>query len=183
MLVPVLTFPCLTGHHCKVSKKAAGVTMSTAPVSTAPVDRSLMEPGIMVNRWCHLCPGGLGVWKRSVFVGVQSFCFTLKIFLLGSPKKPTEQQKQHVFQLVVPRYFFFFFRAFLDPYGSLVDLFFRHGTKKGRPTGKLGSPPLCGRFQKPRQVFWFWCHFTRWRWSVGGVRSWGKFVRDRSWGI
>ena len=75
MFVPVLTFPCLTGHHCKGLKKS-GLWQCKQLQCKRPVDRSLMEPGIMVNRWCHLCPGGLAVWKRSVLVGVQSFCFT-----------------------------------------------------------------------------------------------------------
>lgn len=138
--------------------------MSTAPVSTAPVDRSLMEPGIMENRWCHLCPGGLGVWKRSVFVGVQSFCFTLKIISLGSPpQKPKKQRKQHVFKLVVPRCFFCFGRFWTHmgpPCGFIfssweaagethLQPFF--GDQKRTKHGKLGDS-VKRPFPKPRGV-------------------------------
>lgn len=153
--------------------------MSTAPVSTAPVDRSLMEPGIMENRWCHLCPGGLGVWKRSVFVGVQSFCFTLKIISLGSPPKNQKNNGNNMCSNSLFLDVFFASGVFGPIWVPLVDLYFRLGklqvkltsshflgTKKGQNTENSGTP-LNGRFQN-HEVFWFWCHFTR-------CRSWGKF--------
>ena len=148
MFVPVLTFPCLTGHHCKGLKKS-GLWQCKQLQCKRPVDRSLMEPGIMVNRWCHLCPGGLAVWKRSVLVGVQSFCFTcsnslfLDVFFFFGRFWP----------ILVPCGFIFssWEAAGETPLPSsqrnLRSLQFL-GDQKRTKHRKLGSPPFKRLFQK-----------------------------------
>ena len=117
------------------------------------------------------------------------------------PKKPKKQQKQHVCSNSL--FLDVSFSGVFGPMGPLW-IFIRlgklqvkltssqrfptttpfFGDQKRTKHGKLGSPPLQKAVdQKTPQVFWFWCHFTRCQWSIGGVRSWGKSVRDRSWGI
>ena len=137
----------------------------------------------MLNRWCHLCPGGLGVFsrERKVFA-------SLGRVLWEPSQQPTEQQKQHVVQTCCSE-MFFFSRRFWTHIGPLwIYLFVLRscrcfisppanafqgplhllGTKKGLNTENAGVLRQNGRFNKMPQVFWYGCHFERCRswWSL-----------------